>query len=60
MEKTIEEIANQVRKDYMKKWRVQNKGKVALHQKNYWNKKAVQKLMKMEGRGNDIQENGNN
>ena len=40
MDKKLDKKAREVRREYMRKWRQQNPGKVAEHTLRYWIKKA--------------------
>lgn len=42
----IEEVARLERIEYFKKWRINNKDKVSKHNKNYWEKKARERMQK--------------
>lgn len=44
----LEEIARQERLEYFRQWRANNKDKVKQHNKNYWLRKAEQRLMENE------------
>jgi hypothetical protein len=44
--KTLEAVAKEVRLKYFREWRRKNKDKVKKHNKNYWEKKAKEKLLK--------------
>ena len=46
----IKELAAQERKEYFRAWREKNKEKTAQHRNNYWEKRALAKLIeKQEG-----------
>lgn len=40
---TIEEMAMQERREYMRKWRANNKERIKKHQSDYWKRKAEQR-----------------
>lgn len=44
LDKNLEEIARQERLEYFRQWRANNKDKVKQHNKNYWLRKAEQRL----------------
>ncbi len=44
IEKNLEEIARQERLAYFREWRAKNKDKVKQHNKNYWLRKAEQRM----------------
>lgn len=46
--KMIEAVAKEERLKYFREWRRKNKEKVKRHNKNYWEKKAKEKLLKEE------------
>jgi hypothetical protein len=46
--KTLESVAKEERLKYFREWRRKNKDKVKKHNKNYWEKKAKEKLLKEE------------
>lgn len=46
--KTLEAVAKEERLKYFREWRRKNKEKVKRHNKNYWEKKAKEKLLKEE------------
>lgn len=51
MNKTIEELANEERKAYYRKWREENKDKVKKHNATYW-KRRVEKRLGVKSCGN--------
>lgn len=52
MNKTIEELANEERRAYFKKWRSENKEKVKMHNATYWQKRVERKIERQsQGKG---------
>lgn len=41
---TVEQLANEERRAYFRKWRAENKDKVKRHNATYWKKRALKKL----------------
>lgn len=44
MEKSLDELAMEERREYFRKWRAANKDKVKKHNADYWKRRAEQKL----------------
>lgn len=44
MENMIDKLIIAEKRCYFRKWRIANKEKLKLYNKNYWKKKAMQKL----------------
>jgi hypothetical protein len=44
MNQDLKEVAEQLKKDYMRKWRANNKDKIRKSTEKYWIKKAEQTL----------------
>lgn len=44
MKSDLKEVAEQLKKDYMRKWRANNKDKIRKNTERYWIKKAEQTL----------------
>ena len=51
-EKSIEEIEREVKQQYFKQWRANNKDRVKMHNATYWRRRAEQ--IKAENRGDVI------
>ena len=49
MSKTIEELAKELRNEYFRKWRSENKDRSKKITEDYWKRKAEQKLKEQEG-----------
>ncbi|MDR0616628.1 MAG: hypothetical protein LBG29_07465 [Synergistaceae bacterium] len=60
MNKTIEELAAEERKEYFKAWRAANKEKTAEHRRRYWEKKALERLATERGEEHDDTDAGKN
>ena len=48
MSKKLEKLAEEIRKEYFRKWRSENKDRIKKNAADYWKRKAEQKL-KEEG-----------
>lgn len=51
--KTIDELALELRRAYYKKWRERNKDKVAQHNRNFWLKRAALAASGQSGKSDD-------
>lgn len=51
MEKSIDELAAESRREYYRNWRAANKEKVKVHNASYWKRQAEKRLLdnKKEG-----------
>lgn len=47
-EKTVQELANNERREYLKKWRAAHADRVKEHNRQYWRKKAMKKLQEQK------------
>ena len=52
-EKTVQELANNERREYLKKWRREHADRVKEHNRQYWRKKAMKKLQEQKGGEDD-------
>ncbi len=57
MKSDLREIADELKKDYMRKWRAANKDKIRKNTERYWIKKAEQTL---KGKGHEQPEDSDN
>jgi len=48
MNTAINDIAAETRREYYRKWRVENRDKVKKHQDDYWRRQAEKKLAEQE------------
>lgn len=47
--RSVEEVAAELKREYMREWNAKNKSKNADYQKRYWERKAVAELERLEG-----------
>ena len=50
---TIKERAAELRKEYMRNWRIQNKERVKKYTQDYWERKATEESEKSENGGGE-------
>ena len=49
----LEKTAAELRREYQRKWRAENREKVRIHQQRYWVRKAAQALEELNHDDND-------
>jgi hypothetical protein len=55
---TIKERAAELRKEYMRKWRIQNKERVKKYTQDYWERKAAEESA--DDSEQEVNDNGEN
>lgn len=57
MNKKIDDLTIEIRREYYRKWRAANKDKVRQHNANYWRKQAERQL-KQEAKRQEVDTDG--
>lgn len=56
----MNDAASKAKREYMRKWRAENKDRIKAHQQKYWERKAAEQAEKEDGKNGGYADNQGN